>query len=47
VLGYSLLHARRNLRQSVIAAIAVTIAIWVGFELLLNYELYPGLLFDK
>jgi hypothetical protein len=47
VLGYSLLHARRNLRQSVIAAIAVTIAIWVGFELLLNYELYPGLLFDN
>ena len=45
VFGYSILHARRTLRQSAIAAIATVFAIWIGFELLLNYELYPGLLF--
>ena len=45
VFGYSMLHARRTLRQSAIAAIATVFAIWIGFELLLNYELYPGLLF--
>ena len=45
VFGYSILYARRILRQSAIAAIATVFAIWVGFELLLNYEVYPGLLF--
>ena len=45
VFGYSSLHARRTLRQSAIAAIATVFIIWVGFELLLSYELYPGLLF--
>ena len=47
VFGYSLLHAQRNVRQSAISAIATILAIWVGFELLLNYELYPGLLFSS
>ncbi len=45
VFGYSSLHARRTLRQSAVAAIATVFIIWVGFELLLNYDLYPGLLF--
>jgi hypothetical protein len=45
VFGYSILHARRTVRQGAIAAIATVFAIWIGFELLLNYELYPGLLF--
>ena len=45
VFGYSSLHGRRTLRQSAIAAIATVFIIWVGFELLLNYELYQGLLF--
>jgi hypothetical protein len=45
VFGYSILHARRTMRQSTLAAIAIVLAIWIGFELLLNYELYPGLLF--
>lgn len=45
VFGYSSLYARRTLRQSAIAAIATVFAIWIGFELLLNYQLYPGLLF--
>jgi len=45
VFGYSSLHARRTLRQSAIAAVATVLAIWIGFELLLNYKLYPGLVF--
>jgi len=45
VFCYSILHARRTMRQSTLAAIAIVLAIWIGFELLLNYELYPGLLF--
>ena len=45
VFGYSILYARRTLRQSAIAATVTVFAIWIGFELLLNYELYPGLLF--
>jgi hypothetical protein len=45
VFGYSLLHGRRTVRQSAIAAVATVFAIWVGFEFLLNYDLYPGLLF--
>jgi hypothetical protein len=46
VFGYSLLHARRTVWQSAISAIAVTIAIWIGFELLLSYDLYSGILFS-
>lgn len=45
VFGYSLLQGQRTLRQSTVAAIATVFLIWVGFELLLNYDLYPGLLF--
>ena len=45
VFGYSILHARRTVRESTIAAIAIVLVIWIGFELLLNYELYPGLIF--
>ncbi len=47
VFGYMLLHARRTVRQGAIAALATTLAIWVGFELLLNYDLYGGLLFQQ
>jgi Tripartite tricarboxylate transporter TctB family len=42
---YLLLHGRRTLRHSVIAAVATTFGIWLGFEVLLRYELYGGLLF--
>ena len=45
VFGYSMLHGQRTVRQSAIAAITTVFAIWVGFALLLNYALYPGLLF--
>ena len=45
VFGYSILHGRRTVRHGAIAAIATVFAIWIGFALLLNYELYPGLVF--
>jgi len=44
VFGYMLLYARRSVRAGAIAAVATTVCIWVGFELLLRYELYRGLL---
>jgi hypothetical protein len=47
VFGYSLLHGQRTVRQSAIAAVATVFAIWVGFSLLLNYDLYSGLLFAR
>jgi Tripartite tricarboxylate transporter TctB family len=46
VLGYLLLHARRSLRHSLIAAFATTLGIWFAFEVLLRYDLYRGLLFS-
>lgn len=45
VFGYSILRGRRTVRQSAVAAFVTVFAIWVGFALLLNYDLYPGLLF--
>lgn len=42
VFGYMVLYARRTVRDGAIAALATTICIWGGFELLLNYDLYPG-----
>lgn len=44
VFGYMVLYARRSLRDGVIAALATTVCIWAGFELLLSYELYRGVL---
>lgn len=45
VFGYLLLHGRRTLRHSLIAAVATTFGIWLGFEVLLRYDLYRGMLF--
>jgi Tripartite tricarboxylate transporter TctB family len=47
VFGYMLLHARRTVWQGAIAALATTVAIWAGFELLLSYDLYRGVLFQN
>jgi hypothetical protein len=44
VFAYMVLNAHRTVRGGAIAAIAITICIWVGFELLLSYELYRGAL---
>jgi hypothetical protein len=43
VLGY-MLHAGRTFRNAAITALATTAFIWIGFEVLLNYDLYRGLL---
>lgn len=44
VFGYMVLYARRSPRDGAIAALATTVCIWGGFELLLSYELYRGVL---
>ena len=44
VFGYMLLYAGRTVRAGAITALATTVCIWVGFELLLSYELYRGVL---
>ncbi len=46
VFAYLLFHGRRTLRHSLIAAVATTFAIWLGFEVLLRYDLYGGLPFQ-
>jgi hypothetical protein len=42
---YMLIHGHRSLRDSALAAIATTFAIWLTFEVAFRYPLYPGLLF--
>ncbi|MPZ58059.1 MAG: hypothetical protein GEU91_16500 [Rhizobiales bacterium] len=44
VFSYMLLYAGRTVRDGAITALATTAGIWVGFELLLSYELYRGAL---
>jgi hypothetical protein len=44
VFGYMVLYAGRTIREGAIAAAATTVCTWVGFELLLDYELYRGAL---
>jgi hypothetical protein len=42
--SYMVLYAHRSVRDGAIAALATTVCIWAGFELLLSYELYRGVL---
>lgn len=42
---YMTMHGRRPLGPSALSAAVITIAIWVTFEYLFHYPLYPGLLF--
>jgi hypothetical protein len=44
---YSVSHGRRQWRMSAITALVVLAFIYVIFELLLQYELYRGALFDE
>jgi len=46
VFGYMTLYGRKPIVQSGIAAVVTTLFIWVVFEVLMEYELYRGLLFD-
>jgi len=42
---YMAVHGRKSMRISALNAVIVTIAIWITFEYLFHYPLYPGLLF--
>jgi hypothetical protein len=46
ILGYMLIYGRRSFRQSAITAVVTTAFIWVVFEILLQYNLYRGILFE-
>lgn len=45
VFFYLLLHGRKSVRFSVLTALFTTLAIWLSFEVLLEYDLYTGILF--
>jgi hypothetical protein len=47
VFGYMVLRAGRSVRQGALVAVATTGSIWLGFELFLSYDLYPGVLFGN
>ena len=42
---YMFLHGRKSVRISALSAIITTAAIWITFEYLFHYPLYPGLIF--
>lgn len=42
---YMKLHAGRSALAAAIAAAGTTLGVWLAFELLFRYPLYPGLLF--
>lgn len=46
VLLFMRLQGGKPWRQSVIAAVATSLFVWVAFELLLRYNVYGGLLFE-
>lgn len=46
VLSYMVIQGRKSVVQSVIAAVVTTLFIWVVFEILMEYEVYRGLLFS-
>jgi hypothetical protein len=47
VFCYMVVYARRSVSDGAIAALATTICIWAGFELLLSYDLYRGALWPS
>jgi Tripartite tricarboxylate transporter TctB family len=42
---YMLVHGRKSIRLSAMTAVVTTFTIWLTFEILFRYPLYPGLLF--
>jgi hypothetical protein len=42
---YMILHGRKSIQASAITAVATTFVIWLTFEVLFKYPLYPGVLF--
>ena len=45
VAAYMVWHGGKSVRAACVTALATTAAIWLAFEILLRYPLYPGLLF--
>ncbi len=45
VLAFMTIQGGKPLKQSIVAAVVVTSVIWVAFDVLLRYEVYPGILF--
>jgi hypothetical protein len=45
VLLYMFFHGGHSIRNSLLAAAATTLTIWLTFEVLFKYPLYPGALF--
>ena len=45
VLLYMIFHGGHSVRNSVLTAAGTTLAIWLTFEVLFKYPLYPGVLF--
>jgi hypothetical protein len=43
---YMWLHGRKPVTASAVAAVLVTLALWLVFEVLFRYPLYPGWLFS-
>ncbi|MQA67434.1 MAG: hypothetical protein GEU76_16285 [Alphaproteobacteria bacterium] len=46
VFAYMVLHGRKPVVQSGLTALGATAFLWIAFELLLEYEIYRGLLFS-
>ncbi|MPY68957.1 MAG: hypothetical protein GEU92_02605 [Alphaproteobacteria bacterium] len=46
VFAYMTLHGRKPVVQSGLTALGATAFLWIAFELLLEYEIYRGLLFS-
>lgn len=46
VFAYMLLHGRKRVLQSGLTALITTLFIWVVFEVLMEYEVYRGILFE-
>jgi hypothetical protein len=42
---YVRLHGRHSVRAGALTAIGTTLGVWIVFQLLFRYPLYPGLLF--
>lgn len=45
IVTYMMIRGRRSLRQSLVSALLTSLFIWLIFSVLLEYELYPGILF--
>jgi hypothetical protein len=45
VLLYMIFHGGHSIRNSVLVSAGTTLAIWLTFEVLFKYPLYPGVLF--